>query len=267
MRLLSWLLLVGSFVPTALVAELPKGTAKYVTTARLDSPDATQAAAADETHVYAISNRRVAKYDRATGKLVGLSSGPAEHLNSGVFHEGKLYCAHSNFPNKPDQSDIRVYDPQTQKLTVFHTFTNPPGSLTWCLPRKGDWWCHFAHYGDDNSRSVLIRYDADWKERGRWTYPKALIADWGQHSLSGGIWDGDTLLATNHDDPVLYRLRLPKKGSEIEVVEVIAAPFTGQGIAADPKTGGLVGIDRPKRQIVFAELQKKGSGRAPRQVK
>jgi hypothetical protein len=34
----------------------------------------------------------------------------------------------------------------------------------------------------------------------------------------------------------------------------LPAPFTGQGIADDPATGGLVGIDRKQRQIVFAEL-------------
>ena len=40
--------------------------------------------------------------------------------------DGKIYCAHSNFPKKPDQSDIRVLDPATMQLTVFHTFENPP---------------------------------------------------------------------------------------------------------------------------------------------
>jgi hypothetical protein len=253
--MMNMLLLVGSLLscaPRLHADDLPQAREKVVATATLDSKDATQAAAADEKHVYAISNRRVAKYDRGTGKLLGVSTGAAEHLNSGVFHEGKLYCAHSNFPKKPDESDIRMYDPETGKLTVFHTFMNPPGSLTWALPRKGEWWCHFAHYGNDNAKSVLIRYDAKWKELGRWSYPKKLIADWGKNSLSGGIWEGDTLLATNHDDPVLYRLRLPKVGTEIELVEVLPAPFTGQGIAADPKTGGLVGISRPKQQVIFA---------------
>lgn len=253
--MMNMLLLAGSLLscaPRLHADDLPKAREKVVATATLDSKDATQAAAADEKHVYAISNRRVAKYDRATGKLLSLSTGAAEHLNSGVVHEGKLYCAHSNFPKKPDESDIRMYDPETGKLTVFHTFKNPPGSLTWALPRKGEWWCHFAHYGDDNAKSVLVRYDAKWKELGRWSYPKKLIADWGKHSLSGGIWESETLLATNHDDPVLYRLRLPKVGTEIELVEVLPAPFTGQGIAADPKTGGLVGISRPKQQVIFA---------------
>jgi hypothetical protein len=32
----------------------------------------------------------------------------------------------------------------------------------------------------------------------------------------------------------------------------VAAPFTGQGIAPDPVSGGLVGIDRKNRQILLA---------------
>jgi len=63
-------------------------------------------------------------------------------------------------------------------------------------------------------------------------------------SASGGIWDGDTLLVSHHHHKVLYRLKVPKDGKELELVEALASPFPGQGIATDPKTGGLVGIDR-----------------------
>ena len=52
---------------------------------------------------------------------------------------------------------------------------------------------------------------------------------------------------------MIYRLRLPKEGSVLEFVAKEPAPFTGQGFAFDAKTGGLVGIDRAKRQIIFAE--------------
>jgi hypothetical protein len=54
---------------------------------------------------------------------------------------------------------------------------------------------------------------------------------------------------------VLYRLRVPKEGKVVEVVEVVASPFPGQGIAADPKTGGLVGIDRGKKAVLFARYE------------
>jgi hypothetical protein len=38
------------------------------------------------------------------------------------------------------------------------------------------------------------------------------------------------------------------------ITNTLVAPFTGQGIADDPLTGGLIGINRAKRQIVMANL-------------
>jgi hypothetical protein len=236
-------------------ADLPRAKGAYVATGSLSSSDATQAAAADDKYVYAVSDNNVVKYDRATGKELARSKGRAQHLNSAFLDGGKLYSAHSNFPRKPDESDLRVLDPATMQLTVFHAFTDPPGSLTWAVRRDGDWWCHFAHYGKDNARSVLVRYDRDWRETGRWTYPPELVADWGNYSLSSGIWQGEHILATGHDKKVLYRLKVPRAGKVIELVEVIPSPFPGQGIAADPATGGLVGINRAKKEVVFAKYE------------
>ncbi len=243
-----------TLIPVLKVSEdLPKSPGAYVVTATLASPFANQAAAADERYVYAIDNGLIAKYDRATGKELARSVGKAYHLNSGFLWTGKLYCAHSNYPKQPHQSDIRVLDPETMKLEIFHTFDNPPGSLTWAVLRGKHWWCHFAHYGKDNGNSVLVQYADGWKEINRWTYPKELVADWGTYSLSGGIWLGDDLLATGHDKKVIYKLKLPKNGNVISVREVIPSPFPGQGIAFDAKTGGLIGIDRAKREVLFAK--------------
>jgi hypothetical protein len=36
---------------------------------------------------------------------------------------------------------------------------------------------------------------------------------------------------------------------------VLPSPFPGQGIATDPKSGNVIGIDRGKRQIAFAEIR------------
>jgi hypothetical protein len=236
-------------------ADPPKSSGAYVVTGSLASPLANQAAAADEKFVYVVDNAVVAKYDRATGKELARGIGKAQHLNSGFLWEGKLYCAHSNYPKKPHQSDIRVLDPETMKLDIFHAFDGPPGSLTFAVRRGEHWWCHFAHYGKDNEKSVLIQYGAGWKEIARWTFPKDLVADWGNYSLSGGVWVGDDLLATGHDKRVIYRLRVPKAGTIVKLVEVVSSPFPGQGIAADPKTGGLVGIDRGRRQVLFAKFE------------
>lgn len=217
----------------------------------LKSEFATQAAAADETRVFAVSSTTVAMYDRATGKLLG-SAGGATHLNSAFVHGGKVYCAHSNYPKTPETSEIRVFDPEAKTLAVFHEFKEPPGSLVWNVHDGKNWWCCFAHYGADNAKTVLVRYGDGFKEEQRWTFPKAVVDDWDKMSASGGVFDGDTLLVTHHHFKVLYRLKVPKPGKELELVEALACPFPGQGIAADPKTGGLVGIDRGAKKVVFA---------------
>jgi hypothetical protein len=229
----------------------------WVKATEVKSEHATQAACADEKHFYAISNTTVAMYDRATGKLVAKSEGPAEHLNSGFVWKGKVYCAHSNYPKKPEESEIKVYDPATNKLTTFHEFKNPPGSLVWNVHDGKHWWCCFAHYQTDNAKTFLAKMDGEFKELARWTFPKKVVDDWDKMSASGGVWDGDTLLVSHHHFKVLYRLRLPKGGKELELVEGLTSPFPGQGIAADPNTkGGLVGIDRTARSVVFAERAK-----------
>src|SRR6185369_1547641 len=106
--------------------------------------------------------------------------------------------------------------------------------------------------GADNDATFLVKFDNTWRELGRWTYPREVIRELGTYSLSGGIWWKESLLVTGHDDPVLFRLRLPERGTVLACIEKQSAPFTGQGIAVDPQTGGIVGINRPQRQIVFA---------------
>lgn len=219
----------------------------------LKTEHATQAAAATEKHVFAVSSTTVAMFDRATGKLLAASTDKAEHLNSAFVWKGKVYCAHSNYPKKPETSEIRVYDPETNKLSVFHEFKDPPGSLVWNVHDGKHWWCCFAHYQEDNAKTILIRMSDGFKEEQRWTFPKKVVDDWDKMSASGGVWDGDTLLVSHHHYKVLYRLKVPKVGKELELVEALECPFPGQGIAADPKTGGLVGIDRGARKVVFAK--------------
>ncbi|MCC7419359.1 MAG: hypothetical protein IT428_03665 [Planctomycetaceae bacterium] len=233
-------------------AERPTGQS-WRQTAVLSSPEAVQAAAATHTHVYAVTNTLVAKYERETGKRVAVSTGEAQHLNSAFLWEGRLYCAHSNYPTTPEVSQIKTLDLKTMSLTTAHNFGNAGGSLTWCVRHGEHWWCNFARYGDHNTGTFLVKFDSSFKELGRWTYPPELIRLLGRYSLSGGLWRGEDLLVTGHDDPVLFRLRLPKSGHVMEFVDRQPAPFTGQGFAADPKTGGLVGIDRSQRQIVFAQ--------------
>ncbi len=216
------------------------------------APEAHQAAAADDKFVYAITNRLVAKYDRNSGKRIAVSTGAAKHLNSGFFHKRRLLCAHSNYPQTPERSEVKVLDPQTMKLTTFRDFGDYGGSLTWVLRHDRHWWCNFANYGEKNADTFLARFDDEWQETARWKYPREVIRQIGSYSLSGGLWREDALLVTDHDHGTLYQLRVPRKGDVLEFVGQQQAPFTGQGIAVDPVTGGLIGINRAKKQIVFA---------------
>lgn len=228
----------------------------WVKSVALASPEAHQAAAAEGDFVYAISSTKIVKYNRHTGAQVAESSGSAKHLNSGFFHEGKLIAAHSNYPQVPEKSELKVLDPETMELATFKDFGNFGGSLTWAIRHEGDWWCTFAKYGKENAETFMVRLDDDWNELARYTFPAELISRLGNYSLSGGIWRGDELLVTGHDDPMLFRLRLPAKDAKepnvMRLIGEVAVPFTGQGIAADPATGGLVGIHRKRREVVFA---------------
>jgi hypothetical protein len=96
----------------------PSAPQAWTATGTLAADEAFQAAAADEKFVYAITNSQVAKYDRQTKKRVAVSTGEAKHLDSGFQHSGKLYCAHSNYPQTPEQSEIMVLDLEAMKLST-----------------------------------------------------------------------------------------------------------------------------------------------------
>jgi len=221
-------------------------------TRHFSAPEARQAAAADEQHIFAISSTEIAKYDRTSGKLIARSQGEASHLNSGFLDEGQLFLAHSNYPARPEQSEIKLLDPQSMQLSRWHDFGASDGSLTWCVRAAGAWWCNFAFYGAENAKTYVAKF-IDWQEVARWTYPPQVIEAFGDKSASGGIWRDERLLVTGHDEREIHVLELPKQGNVLKYIATVAAPFTGQGIAADPVTGGLVGIDRAKQRVVFAE--------------
>src|SRR3954471_9108820 len=65
-------------------------------------PEANQAVGVDDKYFYAIDNQAIAKYDKATGKLVkrwkGDKSGPILHMDSALVKDGRIYTAHSNYP-------------------------------------------------------------------------------------------------------------------------------------------------------------------------
>ena len=220
----------------------------------LPAAEAVQAAAATANHVFAITSDKVAVYTRKSGQRIGVSSGAAQHLNSGLVWQGKLLCAHSNYPQLPENSEVKILDPLTLKLTTFKSLGDCGGSLTWIVRRGAHWLCNFARYEEHNHQTFLVEFDAQFKELRRWTYPPSVIEKLGRFSLSGGVWYQDELLVTGHDDPVAFRLQLPQTGKQLKHLGNYPVPFTGQGFAVDPVGGGLVGINRAKRQVIFANF-------------
>jgi hypothetical protein len=251
MRLLSFVVVL------ALAASAAGETWEIVQTGTLPAAEANQAAAADERYVFAIASAVVGKYDRVTGERLAVSTGAAHHLNSGFLWEGRLYCAHSNYPRKPERSEIMVLEPAAMVITSFKDFGESHGSLTWAVREGGHWWCNFAFYGADKAKTVLVKFDDAWREVGKWTYPEAVLAELGSYSISGGIWRDGHLLVTGHDHRKIYCLNLPENGRVLAFIDTIPSPFPGQGIAFDPKTGGLLGIDRDKRAVIFGEWRKR----------
>lgn len=236
---------------------------------RFDAPEATQAVAVDEAHFYAIGNRVIAKYDKQSGRRVIRWTASGElslrHLNSGVVRDGRLYCAHSNFPQYPEASSIEIWDGDSLEHIGNHSLGIYEGSLTWIDWHEGAWWAVFAHYTEkvngnphahDARWTSLVQFDRKWRRTAGWTFPPQVIERFQPHSCSGGSWGDDGLLyVTGHDRGELYRLAIPQAGATLALIDTIAVPFTGQGFAFDPShRGALYGIDRPKKQVVVVEF-------------
>jgi hypothetical protein len=221
--------------------------------ALVPAAEATQAAAADERFFYAVSSTTIAKYDRLTFQCVATSTPKVHHLNSAYLHAGRIYCAHSNYPEMPESSQLMMLDVATMKLSVAHDFGNYGGSLTWAIRYNGRWWANFARYQQKVGETFLAEFDNNWKEIRRFTYPPQLLSQLGgKYSLSGGLFRGDLLMVTGHNDPIVFRLRLPKKGNVLEMVDAQEVPFHGQGFAIDPVTRGMIGVIRKDLRLVLA---------------
>ncbi len=236
---------------------------RYEAVAEFSSSAARQAVAVDGSHVYAISNRRIVKYT-LRGDSVGCyedgDPSPLKHMNSGIVVGDKLYCAHSNYPSLPMSSTVEIFDTATMRHAGSISLGIRFGSLTWVLPcADGGWWAFFAHYGKegkdlpgrDVSWSQLVRFDSEWRAMQAWVLPPDLVARVSPNSLSGAVLIGGKFYCTGHDAGEVYVLSLPEKGGALLWEKTIAAPFTGQGIAADEQ-GNLWGISRKDRKVIKA---------------
>ena len=223
---------------------------------RFDVPEARQAVAVSDRYFYAIDNRTLVKLDKASGqplaKWEGPKAGPILHLDSGVVHDGKLYTAHSNYPDWPMVSSVEVWDAETLRHVETHSFGIERGSLTWIdRDRQGRWWGAFANYNRVFDKSPLaygnkyatqiVRFNPDWSVAEAWVYPDALVAKFQDMSNSGGAFGPDgRLYISGHDNAELYVVAPPEMGSVMQWQETIPLEIGGQGFAFDPAQPGVV---------------------------
>ena len=194
---------------------------------RYRAEEARQAVAVDAEHFYAIDDRRIGKYAKQTGLRVAAwaasAGAPILHLNSGSVIDGRLYCAHSNYPGVPMRSSIEVFDARTLAHLESHDLGLLPGSATWIDRRGGVTWVGLANYagrggapGRGPEHSAVVRFDADWRPQGSLAFPRAVVLRFGTRSNSGGAFGpGGFLFASGHDATELYRLELPVAGGEV----------------------------------------------------
>jgi hypothetical protein len=217
--------------------------------------EANQGIGVDAAHFYAVDNQVIAKYDKKTGALVkkweGDKKGPILHLDSAMLMNGKLFAAHSNYPDWPMTSSVEIFDAETMRHIGTHSFGIQWGSLTWVDWHQDHWWMTFANYdkpfGPDKTpygRKVttqMVKFTPDFRMVQAWVLPKQLLDRFEDMSNSGGSWGPDGFLyLTGHDPAELYRVRLPKAGSVLEVVDIIPMNVRGQGIAWDRSEPGVI---------------------------
>ena len=264
MRLSALLLVSGLSFACGVDAEPVKGPAP-TEVARFPANEAVQGVTVDSEFVYVIADHALGKYRKADGTKVAAWTAPKDskikHLNAGVVIGGKLYCAHSNFPLKPDESSVEIFDAATLQPIGRHVFTNPPGSLTWALPYQGGWLTCFAHYSllSDNALSRIVQFDQDWKERRRWSFPAEILKRFARSSSSGAcLVGGEQLLVSGHDARELYALTLPPAGGEARWEATWGFLTAGQAFDEDRGAGNkdkgfvLYSIERKTKEVVGA---------------
>ena len=236
-------------------------------------PEARQGVAVDAQHFYAVDNYAIAKYDKKTGKLVkkwqGSKDGPISHLDGAMVMDGKIYAAHSNYPEWPMTSSLEIFDAETMEHVGTHSFGVRWGSLTWVDWHDDHWWMTFANYDrllgpgktpyGHTANTVMVKLTKDFRHVQSWTLPKAILERFADMSNSGGSWGPDGYLyLTGHDPAELYRVRLPKTGSVLELVNIIPMNIRGQGIAWDRSEPGVI------YGIIYASQKERAAGARPK---
>ena len=235
--------------------------------ARWEAEEARQGVAVDARHFYAISNNRIGKYDRRTGKRVDAWEGPRRlfpHMNSCVVDGRQLVCAASNYSKVPMASAVEFFDTVTLKHIRSVALPPMPGSLTWIERHGRDWYAGLANYpegrggeaGRDHRWTLLVRMDAEFRPTGSWHFPETVLDRFAPMSNSGGSWGPDGLLyVIGHDRPELYALKLPEAGTVLEHVATIPIVTNGQAFVWDRGPGRTIwSIDRASKSVVASTV-------------
>ncbi|RYY15045.1 MAG: cycloisomerase, partial [Alphaproteobacteria bacterium] len=222
------------------------------------------AVAVDADFFYAIDNRKIAKYDKRTQKLVKTwerpKGGPIQHFDSATVVDGRIYLAHSNYPEWPMASSLEIFDAATLTHVATHSFGIQIGSFTWVdRGPDGQWYGGFANYNrvfdkspvayGNKYNTQIVRFDADWQPVEQWTIPEAVVEKFEDMSNSGGSWGPDgKLYLSGHDPAEAYVMQLPEMGPVLDWVATVPLDNHGQGIA----------WDRSEKDVIYAIIRGKG---------
>lgn len=257
-------LLVALLASTPALAqeEPPRMTSEAV--ASYVIPEANQAVGVDAGHFYAIDNRTIAKYDKDTQELVKKwerpKGGPVKHFDSAAVVDGRIYVAHSNYPEWPMQSSLEVFDAETLEHLESHAFGIQLGSFTWVDKKPGgDWYGGFANYNrvfdkspfayGNKFNTQVVRFDDQWRIVEQWTIPEAIVEKFEDMSNSGGSWGPDgNLYLTGHDPAEAYVMQIPEFGAILDWKATVPLDNRGQGIA----------WDRSQDDVLYAIVRGKG---------
>lgn len=255
------IVLMAPLTAQSAVPEIAQYEAKTIK--RWAAPEARQGVAVDADHFYAITNSRIGKYDKKSGKKLAewVGDGIAiRHLNSCSVIEAELVCANSNFPQTPMASSVEIFDPASMKHIRSVPLGMGYGSLTWIEKHDGYWYAGFANYdgkggepGRDHRFTQVITFDDEWRVTGGYRLPDSVLALFSPMSNSGGSFGSDGLLyLTGHDAQQIYVLQKPLEGPVMEHIATIAAPLDGQAWAWDrSESRTLYGISRKKGEVVI----------------
>ncbi len=268
---MKYLILLAALWPMVASAAMPAANGwKFEELRRIPAAEARQGVAAGDRHIFAINNHALGQYRKDTGERTAgwecPEGEPLIHLNAGVVHQGRLHCAHSNYPGVPMVSSVEIWDATSLRKVESVSLGRTDGSLTWIDRRDGRWLACFVHYGKKGGEpgkgpewTRLAEYDDAWRPTGRgWIFPAALVAHLGGrgYSVSGGMFGpGGHLFVTGHDEPELYVLAFPEGGSELKWVATIPVPIEGQAFGWDPQeTGVAYFVSRPTREVIVGRV-------------